>query len=75
MSGRPSPSAKKGLPPRAVRGLARTAAVVAEELAEMGDGGRVAVIAPGARIAELARAIPAAVPGDRPKCSTRRSRC
>ena len=31
----------------------------------MGDGGRLAVIAPGARIADLARAIPAAVPGDR----------
>ena len=29
------------------------------------DGGRLAVIAPGARIADLARAIPAAVPGDR----------
>ena len=31
----------------------------------MGQGGRLAVIAPGARIAELARALPAAVPGDR----------
>jgi DNA helicase IV len=41
-----------------------TASVVAEELAEMGDGGRLAVIAPGARIAELARALPGAVPGD-----------
>jgi DNA helicase IV len=41
-----------------------TASVVAEELAEMGDGGRLAVIAPGARIAELARALPDAVPGD-----------
>jgi superfamily I DNA/RNA helicase len=39
--------------------------VVEEELAEMGDGGRLAVIAPGALIADLARAIPAAVPGDR----------
>jgi len=47
------------------RGLARTAAVVAEELAEMGQGGRLAVIAPGARIGELARAMPTAVPGDR----------
>ncbi len=55
----------EGASPRAVRGLARAADVVAEELAEMGDGGRLAVIAPGARIAELARAIPAAVPGDR----------
>ena len=55
----------EGVLPRAVRGLARAAEVVAEELAEMGDGGRLAVIAPGTRIADLARAIPAAVPGDR----------
>jgi DNA helicase IV len=41
------------------------AAVVEKELAEMGDAGRLAVIAPGARIAELAQALPAAVPGDR----------
>jgi DNA helicase IV len=45
-----------------------TASVTAEELAEMhaeiGQGGRLAVIAPGARIAELARALPDAVPGD-----------
>src|SRR5271166_619875 len=56
---------EEGTSPRAVRGLARAAEAVAKELAEMGDGGRLAVIAPGARIAELARAIPAAVPGDR----------
>ena len=59
----------EGVLPRAVRGLARAAEVVAEELAEMdaenGQGGRLAVIAPGARIADLAREIPAAVPGDR----------
>jgi DNA helicase IV len=59
---------EEGVPPRAVRGLARTAAVVAEELAEMGaemgQSGRLAVIAPGARIAELARALPAAIAGD-----------
>ena len=55
----------EGISPRAVRGLARAADVVAEELAEMGDGGRLAVIAPGAQIADLAEAIPAAVPGDR----------
>ncbi len=59
---------EEGVPPRAVRGLARTAAVVEEELAEMGaemgQGGRLAVIAPGARIAELARALPAAMAGD-----------
>ena len=40
-----------------------------------GDGGRLAVIAPAARIADLARAIPVAVPGDRTGCSTRRSPC
>ncbi|MGH3194333.1 MAG: HelD family protein [Streptosporangiaceae bacterium] len=60
---------EEGVPPRAVRGLARTAAVVEEELAEMaaevGRSGRLAVIAPGARIGALARALPAAVPGDR----------
>jgi DNA helicase IV len=60
---------EEGVPPRAVRGLARTAAVVEEELAEMGaemgQGGRLAVIAPGSRIAELARALPAAIAGDR----------
>src|SRR5271166_849757 len=59
----------EGASPRAVRGLARAPEVVAEELAEMGaemgQGGRLAVVAPGARIADLARAIPAAVPGDR----------
>ena len=59
---------EEGVPPRAVRGLARTAAVVEEELAEMGaemgQSGRLAVIAPGARIAELARALPAAMAGD-----------
>ena len=55
---------EEGISPRAVRGLAQAPEVVAEELAEMGDGGRLAVIAPAARIADLARAIPAAVPGD-----------
>jgi len=33
----------------------------------MGEEGRLAVIAPSARVAELAQAIPAAVPGDRPE--------
>ncbi len=60
---------EEGVAPRALRGLAQVPAVVAEELAEMsaenGQGGRLAVIAPGARMAELARALPAAVPGDR----------
>jgi DNA helicase IV len=55
---------EEGVPPRAVRGLDRVAAVVAEELDGLEDGGRLAVIAPGARIAELARALPEAVPGD-----------
>ncbi len=58
----------EGIPPRAVGGLASIPHVVEEELAEMGaeigQGGRLAVIAPRARIAELARALPDAVPGD-----------
>src|SRR5208282_4457317 len=57
---------EEGVFPRAVRGLGLAPGVVAGELAEMGNGGRLAVIAPGSRIAELARALPAAVTGDRP---------
>jgi len=56
---------EEGVPPRAVRGLAQVPEVVGAELAEMGDGGKLAVIAPATRIAELAQALPAAVPGDR----------
>jgi DNA helicase IV len=60
---------QEGAPPRAVKipdSLATgAAAVVGEELAEMADSGRLAVIAPASRIAELARALPGAVPGDR----------
>jgi DNA helicase IV len=56
---------EEGVPPRAVSGLDQAACVVQQELSEMGDGGRLAVIAPSARMAELARAIPEAVPGDR----------
>jgi DNA helicase IV len=56
---------EEGVAPRAVQGLAAVPGVVKEELAEMSDGGRLAVIAPGNRIAELAQALPAAVPGDR----------
>jgi DNA helicase IV len=56
---------EEGVGPRAVRGLDQVAAVVAAELTEMGDGGKLAVIAPVARMAELAQALPAAVPGDR----------
>jgi DNA helicase IV len=58
---------EEGVPPRAVRGFDRAASVVAAEHDEMGHGGRLAVIAPAARMAELARALPAAVPGDRPE--------
>ncbi|MGH3176899.1 MAG: HelD family protein, partial [Streptosporangiaceae bacterium] len=56
---------EEGVAPRSIQGLAAIPGVVKEELAEMGDGGRLAVIAPGNRIAELAEALPAAVPGDR----------
>jgi DNA helicase IV len=55
---------EEGVPPRAVPGLHRVPSVVDAELAELGDGGRLAVIAPTARIADLARALPSAVPGD-----------
>jgi hypothetical protein len=55
---------EEGVPPRAVRGLANVPDVVDAELADMPDGGKLAVIAPTARIAELARALPDAVPGE-----------
>ena len=55
---------EEGVPPRAVRGLGQVPAVVAEELDGLEDGGRLAVIAPGDRIAELTRALPAAFLGD-----------
>jgi DNA helicase IV len=58
---------EEGVPPRAVRGLDQVASVVAAEHDELGDAGRLAVIAPTSRIGELARALPAAVPGDRPE--------
>ncbi|HTU08837.1 MAG TPA: ATP-binding domain-containing protein, partial [Trebonia sp.] len=64
----------EGVPPRAVRVLpgglaARVADVVRADLAELGgpDGGRLAVIAPDSRTADLAAAIPEAVPGDDPE--------
>lgn len=57
----------EGVSPRAIRDLSQVPAVVSAELAELGDGGRLAVIAPAARLAELARALPEAVPGDRPE--------
>ena len=73
---------EEGVPPRAVKiptspsassfSLATDAAAVVEaehgEMgAENGHSGRLAVIAPTARIGELARALPSAVPGDRPE--------
>jgi DNA helicase IV len=58
---------EEGVLPRAVRGLDQVASVVAAERDDMADAGRLAVIAPPARLAELARALPAAVPGDRPE--------
>jgi DNA helicase IV len=64
----------EGVPPRAIRvPPAGFAACVAQEvradLAEMGgpDGGRLALITADARAAELAAAIPEAIPGDQPE--------
>jgi len=62
----------EGVPPRAVR-CSSLAACVAQvtraDLAEMGgpDGGRLAVIVPDTRVAELAAAVPEAISGDRPE--------
>jgi DNA helicase IV len=67
---------EEGTPPRALNVAqppvspsgalaAGVATVVAADLAEMGEQGRLAVIAPTARMRELAQALPAAVPGDR----------
>jgi len=72
---------KEGVCPRAIRvpsaadgthptPLATYAArIVREDLAELGglDGGRLAVIAPDARAAELAAGVPEAISGDRPE--------
>jgi DNA helicase IV len=58
---------EEGVPPRAVRGLDQVASVVAAEYDEMAESGRLAVIAPASLAAELALALPAAVPGDRPE--------
>jgi DNA helicase IV len=66
----PSPSAPPSPPDSSessapVTPLATSAAaVVAADLADMPDGGKLAVIAPAARIAELAAALPDAVPGE-----------
>jgi DNA helicase IV len=59
----------EGVPPRAIPGSADTVArVVQAELKELAaaEGGTLAVIAPPDQIAELAAAVPAAVPGDQP---------
>jgi DNA helicase IV len=58
---------EEGVLPRAVRGLDQVVSVVAAERDELADTGRLAVIAPPARLADLALALPAAVPGDRPE--------
>jgi hypothetical protein len=64
---------EEGVPPRAIKvpevpeaPPASLSSLVAADSADMSDGGRLAVIAPTARIAELTLALPAAVPGDRP---------
>jgi DNA helicase IV len=56
----------EGVEPRAVRvdTIAAIADVIEAELAGMEDGGRLAVLAPNARMAELARMLPEAAPGD-----------
>jgi hypothetical protein len=64
----------EGVPPRAVRvspdGLAAQVARIArDDLADIGgpDAGRLAVIVSDARTAEVAAAVPEAVPGDQPE--------
>jgi DNA helicase IV len=65
----------EGVPPHAVQvpagpGFAASVAQAARaDLAELGgpDGGRLAVIAPDARVAEVAAALPEAITGDRPE--------
>jgi DNA helicase IV len=63
----------EGVPPRAIRAAGNLPATVAEaaraDRAEMGGagGGRIAVIVPDALVAEVAAALPEAVPGDQPE--------
>ncbi|HEX4829591.1 MAG TPA: ATP-binding domain-containing protein [Trebonia sp.] len=65
----------EGTGPRAVRAggpgelAALVAAVTRADLAEVAgaDGGRVAVIVPDARLAEVSAAVPEAIPGDQPE--------
>ena len=66
---------EEGAAPRAVQGLAAVPGVVKEELAEMGDGGRLAVIAPGTGSPNWPRRCPRRYPATGPRCSTPRSRC
>jgi hypothetical protein len=61
----------EGVLPRAVRGLAQAADVVAEEFAEMGDGGRLA----GRGSRTWPGRFPRRCPVTGPRCSTRRSPC
>jgi DNA helicase IV len=56
---------EEGVFPRAIHGLDRVASVVRQDRDELGDSGRLAVIAPAARIGELSQALPEAVPSDR----------
>jgi DNA helicase IV len=71
---RQAPPAREPQPADANRPAGETlpatvARVTQADLAELGspDGGRVAVIAPDARVAEIAAALPEAVTGDRPE--------
>jgi len=62
----------EGVPPRAVRCpslAACVAQVTRADLAEMGgpEGGRLAVIVPDARVAEVSAAVPEAISGDQPE--------
>jgi DNA helicase IV len=66
---------EEGIPPRAVHGLNHVTSVARQERDELGDGGRLAVIAPTARIGELSLALPEAVPGDRAEVLDSRSPC
>jgi len=62
----------EGVPPRAIRSNGLSVAVaeaVRADLTEIGgaENGRLAVIVPDALVAEIAAALPEAVPGDRPE--------
>ena len=63
----------EGVGPRAIRVRgelgATVAGIVREEMAELTgpDGGRLAVIVPDARVAEITAAVPEAIPGNQPE--------